>query len=148
MIVLSTLILITEGPRMLYSQLRTGESATPLWANKFRAIVKDVESESSRLAEKDDPHVTRFGNTMRKFRLCELSQFWDGLIGEMSFIGPRPERLDFIEAISKENNHYNLRHIVKPRLTGWAQIKYGYGCSSDDAMTKLHYDLFNIKNQS
>ena len=85
---------------------------------------------------------------MREFRLCELSQFWDVLIGEMSFIGPRPARLDFIEAISMENNHYNLRHIVKPRLTGWAQITYGYGSSWDDAMTKLHFDLFNIKNQS
>ena len=148
MIVLSTLILITECPHTLYRQLRTGENVTPLWVNKFRTIVNDAESESSRLAEKDDPHVTRFGNTMRKFRLCELSQFWDVLISEMSFIGPRPERPDFIEAISEENPYYNLRHIVNSRLTGWAQIMYGYGSSSDDAVTKLQYDLLYIKNQS
>ena len=147
MIVLSTLILITEGPHMLYRQLRSGENVTPSWVNKFQTIVNNAESESYRLAEKDDPHVTRFGNTMRKFRLCELSQFWDVLIGEMSFIGPRPERPDFIKAVSEENPYYNLRHIVKPRLTGWSQITYDYGSSSDNAMTKLQYNLFKIKNQ-
>ena len=148
MIVLSTLILITEGPHMLYRQLRTGENVTPLWVNKFRTMVNDAESERFRLAEKDDPHVTRFGNTMRKFRFGELAQFWDVLIDDMSFIGSRPRRPDFIAAISEENPRYNLRHMVKPRLTRWAQVMYGYGSSSDDAMTKLPYDLFYIKNQS
>ncbi len=133
---------------MLYRQLRTGENVTPLWVNKFRTMVNDAESENSRLAEKDDPYVTRFGNTMRKFRLGELSKLWDVLIGEMSFIGSRPGRPDFIEAISEENPYYNLRHIVKPRLTGWAQVMYRCGSFSDNAMTKLQYDLFYIKNQS
>ncbi|MEM7363850.1 MAG: sugar transferase [Pseudomonadota bacterium] len=148
MIVLSALILITEGRPVLYRQLRTGENGTPFWVNKFRTMVNDAESDGARFAEKDDPRVTRFGNTMRKFRLDELPQFWNVLVGEMSFIGPRPERPEFIEALSEEIPYYNLRHIVKPGLTGWAQVMYGYGDSTDDAMTKLQYDLFYIKNYS
>ena len=146
MLILAAVILVSEDRPILYRQLRTGENGTPFWVNKFRTMINDAEADGAQFAEKDDPRVTRFGTTMRKFRLDVLPQFWNALIGEMSFIGPRSERPGFIDELSEEIPYYNLRHTVKPGVTGWAQVMYGYGDSTDDAMTKLQYDRFYIKN--
>ena len=92
--------------------------------------------------------MTRVGRILRRTRLDELPQLWNVLVGDMSFVGPRPERPEFVEALTKQIPFYGQRHVVKPGLTGWAQVRYTYGASVEDAMEKLQYDLFYIKNLS
>jgi len=99
-------------------------------------------------ATDQDDRVTRVGRFIRKTRLDELPQFWNVLRGDMSFVGPRPERPFFVEQLAKEIPYYQQRHAVKPGLTGWAQVKYQYGSSIEDAMEKLRYDLYYIKHLS
>ncbi len=99
-------------------------------------------------AEKDDPRITRIGRFIRKCRIDELPQTWSVLKGEMSFVGPRPERPQFVEDLEQQLNYYAERHMVKPGITGWAQINYPYGASIDDARQKLEYDLYYAKNYS
>ena len=111
-------------------------------------MVVDAEAGGAQFASRGDPRVTRLGRILRKFRLDELPQLWNVLVGDMSFIGPRPERPEFTSALQREIPYYNLRHIVKPGITGWAQVMYGYGDSQADAKEKLQYDLFYIKNYS
>ncbi|MCF8107690.1 MAG: sugar transferase, partial [Desulfohalobiaceae bacterium] len=98
-------------------------------------------------AEKD-PRIIGVGHLLRKFRLDELPQFWNVLKGEMSFVGPRPERPEFVERLKERLPYYGERHTVKPGITGWAQVNYPYGCTEGDALKKLEYDLFYIKNLS
>ncbi len=99
-------------------------------------------------AQKDDSRVTPVGGLLRRTRLDELPQLWNVLRGDMSFVGPRPERPEFVSSLTEEIPFYGQRHTVRPGLTGWAQVRYTYGASIEDAMEKLQYDLFYIKNMS
>ena len=107
-----------------------------------------AETEGPRWASTDDSRVTRVGNFLRKTRLDELPQFWNILIGDMSFVGPRPERPEFVEDLGQKIPYYNMRHLVRPGLTGWAQINFEYGDSVDDARIKLQYDIYYAKKSS
>ncbi|MDK1025305.1 MAG: exopolysaccharide biosynthesis polyprenyl glycosylphosphotransferase [Gammaproteobacteria bacterium] len=144
----AVLVLVTSGTPVLFNQIRTGENDVPFRVYKFRTMVQDAESDGAQYASKKDPRITPLGKLMRKFRLDELPQLWNVLVGDMSFIGPRPERPEFISTLQQRIPYYDLRHTVKPGLTGWAQVMYGYGDSTDDAEEKLQYDLFYIKNYS
>lgn len=138
----------SEGP-VFFRQKRVGLLGAPFLAIKFRSMIMGAEKEGEpRWAEKNDPRVTRAGRIMRKLRLDEIPQLWNVLKGEMSFIGPRPERPEFVQQLQELIPFYNERHLVKPGLTGWAQINFQYGASTGDALKKLQYDLFYIKNRS
>ncbi len=141
-------VLLTSGLPILYRQTRVGENGAPFTVLKFRTMVNNAEAQGAQFAAKNDPRTTLLGGIMRKFRLDELPQLWNVLRGDMSFIGPRPERPEFISQLSRDIPYYNLRHVVKPGITGWAQVMHGYGDSSEDAAQKLQYDLFYIKNYS
>jgi lipopolysaccharide/colanic/teichoic acid biosynthesis glycosyltransferase len=108
----------------------------------------DAEVDGAQFAQENDPRITSLGKMLRKFRIDEIPQLWNVLKGEMSFIGPRPERPEFIQMLKQDIPYYDLRHMMKPGITGWAQVKYGYGDSDEDAAEKLQYDLFYIKNYS
>ena len=155
MLASSPLMLITaiaikldsKGP-IFYRQIRTGLNGVTFTLYKFRTMIEDAEPSGSTWAEKNDPRVTRVGRLLRATRLDELPQLWNVLLGEMSFIGPRPERPDFNSKLEAAIPYYDLRHLVKPGITGWAQVLYPYGASLDDAREKLQYDLYYIKNYS
>ncbi|MFT7246594.1 MAG: exopolysaccharide biosynthesis polyprenyl glycosylphosphotransferase, partial [Candidatus Azotimanducaceae bacterium] len=142
------LIFVSSGRPIFYRQTRTGENNEPFVCYKFRTMVKDAEADGIQFAAVDDPRVIPFGRWLRKYRLDELPQLWNVLRGDMSFIGPRPERPEFIQNLAQQIPFYNLRHTVKPGITGWAQVMYGYGDTESDAAQKLQYDLFYIKNYS
>jgi exopolysaccharide biosynthesis polyprenyl glycosylphosphotransferase len=154
-LVLSPLMLITAflikldnpGP-ILYSQLRTGQNNQPFRVYKFRSMYQDAEERGAKWASERDPRITRVGYLIRLTRLDELPQIWNVLRGEMSLIGPRPERPEFDSQLRKEIPYYDLRYLVKPGITGWAQVLYPYGASVEDAYEKLSYDLYYIKNYS
>lgn len=133
---------------VLYRQERVGERGTPFALFKFRSMRTDAEKEGARWATKDDDRVTRVGRFSRKARLDELPQLWNVLRGDMSFVGPRPERPVFVDQLAKSIRYYPMRHCVKPGLTGWAQLNYPYGASEKDAAEKLKYDLYYVKNHS
>jgi len=138
----------SEGP-VLYCQERVGEHGRIFTVFKFRSMRADAESDGTPVwARENDDRVTRVGRFIRKTRLDELPQLWNVLRGDMSFVGPRPERPFFVEQLDKEIPFYQQRHAVKPGVTGWAQIKYEYGSSIEDAMEKLRYDLYYIKHLS
>ncbi len=137
----------SKGP-VFFRQKRTGEHSKPFMIFKFRSMYIDAEKFGAKWAEKDDPRITRVGKFIRKTRIDELPQLINILKGEMSFVGPRPERPEFDEMLAKEIPFWMLRYLVKPGLTGWAQINYDYGASIEDAREKLKYDLYYIKNFS
>jgi len=137
----------SKGP-VFYRQTRTGLNGMTFSLNKFRTMVEDAEPSGSRWAEENDPRVTRVGRLLRAMRFDELPQLWNVLLGEMSFVGPRPERPDFNTELEDAIPYYDLRHLVKPGITGWAQVLYPYGASVEDARQKLQYDLYYIKNYS
>ncbi len=138
----------SPGP-MLYSQVRVGKGGTLFRVYKFRSMIPDAEKYSGATwASEDDPRVTRIGHFLRRSRLDEIPQFWNVVRGEMSLIGPRPERPEFVNELAEQIPFYRSRHAVKPGLTGWAQVRYRYGASVDDALIKLQYDLYYIKHQS
>lgn len=146
---IAALIVKLESPGpVIYSQARVGEHNVEFNVHKFRSMRNDAEKDGAKWAVKNDPRVTKFGNFMRKTRIDELPQLLNVLKGEMSFIGPRPERMVFIKDLEKVIPYYNLRHLVKPGLTGWAQVMYPYGASVEDAERKLEYDLYYIKHHS
>jgi sugar transferase (PEP-CTERM system associated) len=149
-IALITVILIkieSPGP-VLYKQERVGRNGKPFVIMKFRSMRVDAEKEGPVWATSDDDRTTRVGRVIRKIRVDEIPQFWNILSGEMSFVGPRPERQHFVNQLAQEIPYYEQRHLIAPGLTGWAQIKYPYGASVEDARQKLQYDLYYIKNQS
>ncbi len=136
----------SKGP-VIYRQIRVGEHGRHFEMVKFRSMRVDAESDGvARWATKDDDRSTRIGKFIRKTRLDELPQLFLVLTGEMSFVGPRPERPQFVEMLNSEIRYYDVRHSVKPGLTGWAQLRYPYGASVRDANEKLKYDLFYVKN--
>lgn len=138
----------SRGP-IFYRQERVGKGGRIFHVIKFRSMKTDAEPDGRPVwASSNDHRVTRVGRVIRKLRIDEIPQFWNILKGEMSFVGPRPERPHFVEQLAKEIPYYEHRHLVAPGLTGWAQIKYPYGASVDDAVQKLQYDLYYIKNQS
>jgi lipopolysaccharide/colanic/teichoic acid biosynthesis glycosyltransferase len=109
----------------------------------------DAEADSGATwAADDDPRITKVGSFLRTSRLDEIPQLWNVLIGDMSLVGPRPERPEFVEWLSREILHYNVRHTIRPGITGWAQVRYKYGSSIEDSKEKLRYDLFYVKNIS
>ena len=138
----------SRGP-VFYKQERVGKNGRVFNVIKFRSMKTDAESDGKPMwAVSNDERVTRIGKIIRKLRIDETPQFWNILKGEMNFVGPRPERPHFVKQLAKEISFYEHRHLVAPGLTGWAQIKYPYGASVSDAIQKLQYDLYYIKNQS
>lgn len=137
----------SQGP-IFYSQLRNGRNAVPFRVYKFRSMHQNAEKAGAQWAQKNDPRVTRVGYWLRLTRIDELPQLWNVLKGEMSLIGPRPERPEFDAKLEAHIPYYNLRYLVKPGITGWAQVLYPYGASIEDAYEKLSYDLYYIKNYS
>lgn len=137
----------SKGPT-LYSQLRTGLQGEVFEIYKFRSMTADAEKTGAQWAQKNDARVTRVGKLIRLTRIDELPQIVNVFKGDMSFIGPRPERPEFNENLEKLIPHYNLRHLIRPGITGWAQVMYPYGASVEDSQQKLEYDLFYIKNYS
>jgi len=138
----------SKGP-VFYTQARVGKAGRIFQVVKFRTMRQDAEAANGpQWAGDRDPRVTRVGKFLRASRLDEIPQLWCVLKGDMAFVGPRPERPEFIEWLSKEIPYYGMRHMVRPGLTGWAQVKYKYGSTVEDAREKLQYDLFYIKNAS
>lgn len=137
----------SKGP-VLYRQERVGEDGKIFHLFKFRSMRMDAETNGPVWAEKNDQRVTRVGRVIRKMRLDEIPQMFNVLKGEMSFVGPRPERSFFVDLLRCEIPFYSERHVVKPGITGWAQISYHYGASKEDALEKLKYDLYYIKHMS
>jgi sugar transferase (PEP-CTERM system associated) len=140
--------LTSRGP-ILYRQIRVGKNGVPFMVYKFRSMRVDAEAETGAVwASKDDPRITPIGKSLRRLRLDELPQFFNVLRGEMSLVGPRPERPEFVKTLSEQIPYYRQRHCVKPGITGWAQINHKYGDRLEDAVIKLEYDFYYIKNIS
>jgi sugar transferase (PEP-CTERM system associated) len=140
---------ISSPASVLYSQTRVGQHGRPFTIYKFRSMRVDAESTSGAVwSTKNDPRVTRVGRFLRRTRLDELPQLWNVMKGDMSFVGPRPERPEFVSDLSRQIPFYGQRHVVRPGLTGWAQVSHRYGSTVDDAQEKLQYDLFYIKHMS
>lgn len=139
--------LSSKGPAV-FSQTRIGQNERHFTIYKFRSMYIDAEKHGAQWAQKNDPRITPVGRLIRATRLDEIPQVINVLRGDMSLIGPRPERPEFVDSLSREIPHYQLRHLVKPGLTGWAQVKYEYGSSVEDAAIKLTYDLYYVKNVS
>jgi sugar transferase (PEP-CTERM system associated) len=137
----------STGP-VLYRQERVGKNGAPFTVVKFRSMRTDAEKAGPVWASEQDDRTTRVGRIIRKLRIDEIPQFWNIIRGEMDFVGPRPERPHFVSQLAQEIPYYQQRHLIAPGLTGWAQIKYPYGASIEDARQKLQYDLYYIKNQS
>ncbi|MDO1501064.1 sugar transferase [Winogradskyella maritima] len=136
-----------RGP-LFYHQERIGRNSTLFTIYKLRTMIRDAEQGTAQWAQKNDARVTPFGKFLRRSRLDEIPQFYNVLKGEMSMIGPRPERPFFVAELAQSIPFYETRHIVKPGLTGWAQVNSRYGSSVEDSMTKLQYDLYYIKHRS
>ena len=136
------------GASVFYKQVRVGKNGEPFSIYKFRSMGVDAEKNGAQWADKNDMRVTRVGGFIRKYRLDELPQLYNVFRGDMSFVGPRPERPEFVEELDKQIPFYAKRHSVKPGLAGWAQLNYPYGASVEDAEGKLKYDLYYVKHQS
>jgi sugar transferase (PEP-CTERM system associated) len=150
MLIVAPLVRLTSPGPALYSQSRVGKDGVLFTIYKFRSMCVDAEMGTGAVWAKvgGDPRVTPFGKFLRRSRLDELPQLWNVLRGDMSFVGPRPERPEFIAELTKQIPFYGQRHVVRPGLTGWAQVRHGYGASIEDSLQKLQYDLFYIKHMS
>lgn len=151
MLLTALAVKLTEGPRasVLYRQVRVGQYGKPFKLLKFRSMREDAERDGQpQWAQKNDSRVTRVGSFIRMTRIDELPQILNVLRGEMSFVGPRPERPEFVEQLNERIPYYRERHSIKPGITGWAQLCYPYGSSEQDATEKLQYDLYYVKNHS
>jgi sugar transferase (PEP-CTERM system associated) len=149
MVLAAVLVRATSKGPAIYKQTRVGLNGRHISVLKFRSMFVDAEAATGAVwASKDDPRITKVGKYLRKFRIDELPQFWNVLRGDMSFVGPRPERPEFVQALSEKIPFYRQRHCVKPGLTGWAQINHKYGDTIEDTITKLEFDLYYIKHIS
>jgi len=150
MLLTALAIIIESGPRapVFYRQRRVGFRGSEFEVVKFRSMAVDAEKNGAVWATDNDSRVTRVGTVIRKLRIDELPQILNVLKGDMSFVGPRPERPEFVAQLSESIPYYNERHWVKPGITGWAQLCYPYGASERDAIEKLQYDLYYVKNHS
>jgi sugar transferase (PEP-CTERM system associated) len=150
MLVVAALVRMTSPGPALYHQKRVGQRGHVFTVHKFRSMRQDAEAKTGAVWAKAgaDPRVTPIGQWLRRLRLDELPQFWNVLVGDMSFVGPRPERPEFVADLSQQIPFYGERHTVRPGITGWAQVRHRYGASVEDSMQKLQYDLFYIKRMS
>ena len=139
--------LSSSGP-IFFRQTRVGLGGRHFDVYKFRTMRTDAEAAGAKWATKDDPRVTSVGRFMRKTRLDEVPQLWNVLRGDMGFVGPRPERPEFVPWLSEQIPYFNLRHMIRPGLTGWAQVRYGYGATLAEAREKLEFDLYYIKHMT
>jgi sugar transferase (PEP-CTERM system associated) len=146
-IVMLLVRLSSPGP-IFFRQTRVGLGGRNFTVFKFRTMRTDAEVAGAKWATKDDPRVTRVGMFMRKTRLDEVPQLWNVLRGDMGFVGPRPERPEFVPWLSENIPYFDLRHMIRPGLTGWAQVRYGYGATLEETREKLEYDLYYIKHMS
>jgi sugar transferase (PEP-CTERM system associated) len=150
--IVSAIVVKLESPRdpVLYHQERVGLNGKTFTIHKFRTMRSDAEAKTGPVWSKgdSDPRITRVGRFMRKTRLDEIPQLWNVLRGDMSLIGPRPERPAFVEQLTAQIPFYGQRHVVKPGVTGWAQVRYAYGASVEDALEKMQYDLYYVKHMS
>lgn len=147
-LIVAILIKLDSSGPVFYRQSRVGFRCHPFMMIKFRSMVSDAETTGPRWAQENDHRVSRVGRWLRRSRIDELPQFVNVLKGEMSVVGPRPERPVFVEELRKQIPFYDIRHAVKPGITGWAQVMFGYAASQQDSHLKLQYDLYYIKNQS
>lgn len=144
---LTAIAIAIESPgRILYRQIRTGKNGNEFFINKFRSMQNDAEDGGAQWAQKNDVRITRVGRFIRKTRIDELPQLWNVFKGDMSFVGPRPERPEFNIQLAHQIDFYNFRHSIQPGLTGWAQVLYPYGASVEDAREKLQYELYYAKH--
>ena len=145
----AVLIKLQDGGPVFYSQERVGKGGKTFRVHKLRTMVGKAEETTGPVwATRGDPRVTRVGRWLRKLRIDEVPQMWNVLQGEMSFVGPRPERPVFVEALQSKFAVYSLRHLVRPGITGWAQIRCPYAASEEDNLLKLEYDLYYVQNAS
>lgn len=149
MIITALLILLEDGAPIFYRQERVGLGGRVFRVIKFRSMRRDAEKDGTpRWAAPNDDRTTRVGRVIRTLRIDELPQLFNVLVGSMSLVGPRPERPFFVDQLAQEIPFYAVRHSVKPGVTGWAQVRYQYGASVDDAVHKLQYDLYYVKNHT
>jgi sugar transferase (PEP-CTERM system associated) len=149
MLIVAALVRLTSPGPALYHQKRVGRHGHVFYVHKFRSMRTDAESKTGAVwAQANDSRVTPIGRFLRRARLDEIPQLWNVLKGEMSLVGPRPERPEFVAELTEKIPFYGFRHVVRPGLTGWAQVRYTYGASVEDALEKLQYDLFYIKHLS
>ncbi len=150
MLITILMMKLDEGLRapVFYRQERVGIDGEPFSIIKFRSMRLDAEKLGAQMASENDSRITKTGNFLRKYRIDELPQMYNVIRGEMGFVGPRPERPEFVQQLIKSIPYYNERHNVKPGLTGWAQLKYPYGATEADSLEKLKYDLYYIKHRS
>jgi exopolysaccharide biosynthesis polyprenyl glycosylphosphotransferase len=144
-VVLAGNLLANRGP-LLYRQVRVGKNGHPFAMLKFRSM-SPGRSDDSRWTETDDPRITPFGRLLRRTHVDELPQVWNILRGDLSVVGPRPEQPQYVAELSEKLPFYNLRHLVRPGLTGWAQVKYGYAANDSDALEKLQYEFYYLRHQ-
>ena len=148
-LVIAAFIKLDSPGNVFYSQIRVGRNNKQIRIYKFRSMCADAEKNGDAVwAVENDPRITRVGQFLRKTRIDELPQLFNVLIGELEFVGPRPERPEFVEKLQSMIPYYSLRHTVKPGITGWAQVMFHYGSTIDESKEKLQYDLFYIKNMS
>ena len=149
MLVIAASIKLTSPGVVLYQQSRIGQYGRVFTIRKFRSMQRDAEAATGAVwARPNDVRVTPVGRVLRRTRLDEIPQLWNVLVGDMSLVGPRPERPEFVEQLTRAIPFYGERHIIRPGLTGWAQVRYTYSASVEDAIEKLQYDLFYLKNMS
>ena len=144
----SLFIKLEDGGPIVFSQIRTGIYGEPFRLNKLRSMRTDAERHGARWASRGDPRITRVGFWLRRLRIDELPQLWNVIKGDMSLIGPRPERPEFEEELEAQIPHYRIRHWIRPGLSGWAQVCHPYGASVEDSRSKLAYDLYYLRNFS
>jgi lipopolysaccharide/colanic/teichoic acid biosynthesis glycosyltransferase len=145
--ILSVLIKLGSRGPVFFKQLRTGEDGRSFWCYKFRTMRVNLEADALQAIE-NDPRLTRIGGFLRRSNMDELPQFWNVLAGDMALVGPRPERQFYIDQISKINPHYQKLHRIRPGITSWGQVKYGYAENVEEMVQRLRYDLLYLENMS